>query len=159
MKRVFYIGLLLSVCALATAQTAIQLPTGETIAKAAKAARLKPKASTTSEKYGMKVRVTPTDLSNVKSSEDLAMGQVIAVVDVKGVPDLPNGRYNLFVVKLNDGWQEFLESGGRSLGSPSPSKSVQQSPASAGRPDLWSNWRPAVVGVCPIALAAAMDSA
>lgn len=90
-----------------------QSPTGEAIARAARGARLNPAASTTAEKDGMRATVTPVDLSKIKTPTDLEKGQVIAVVDVKGIPDMPDGKYNVFVVKLNDGWTEFFESGGK----------------------------------------------
>lgn len=90
-----------------------QLPTGEAIARAARGARLNPGASATAEKDGMKATITPVDLSKIKTPKDLEKGQVIAVADVKGIPDMPDGKYNVFLVKLNDGWQEFFESGGK----------------------------------------------
>jgi hypothetical protein len=114
MKRVLCLGLLLSVCGAVNSTFAQRkMPTGEEIAKSAKSAKLNSQASITSEKDGMKVTVTPMDLSKIKAPKDLEKGQVIAVVDVKGFLDLPNGKYNVFVVKSNDGWQAFFESGGK----------------------------------------------
>ena len=119
MKRVLYLGLLLSVCVVAggvnSAFAQRQIPTGEQIAKSAKSAKLNPAASITADKNGIKATVTPVDLSKIKSPKNLEKGQVIAVVDITGVPDLPDGKYNVFVVKLNDGWQELFESGGKIL--------------------------------------------
>jgi len=88
-------------------------PTGEEIARAAKAVNLNLGASATAEKDGMKVTFTPMDFSKIKTPTDLEKGQVVAVVDVKGIPELPNGKYNVFLVKSNDRWQAFFESGGR----------------------------------------------
>lgn len=90
-----------------------QKPTGHEIARAAKVAKLNRRASTTSEKDGKKVTVTPMDLSKINNLKDLEKGHVIAVIDVKGILELPDGKYNLFVAKSNDAWQAFFESGGR----------------------------------------------
>ena len=130
MKRVLFLGLLLSVCSAVNSTFAQRkMPTGEEIAKSAKSAKLNRQASATSEKDGMKVTVTPMDLSKIKTPKDLEKGQVVAVVDVKGLPDLPNGEYNLFVVKLNGGWQEIFESGGKIVGQ------AEQVEVSSTKPD------------------------
>src|SRR5690242_2955273 len=88
-------------------------PTGREIARAAKVAKLNPSASETSEKDGKKVTVTPIDLSRINNPKDLEKGYVVAVINVKGILELPDGKYNVFVAKSNDAWQAFFESGGR----------------------------------------------
>ena len=124
MKTILFLGLLLSVCTLATAQKVVprKMPTGEEIAKAAKFATLNSAAFSTTENDGIKVIVMPVDLSKVKNIKDLENGQVIAVVAFEGNPHLPDGKYNVYVVKLNDGWHEFFESGGKLFG---PAKRVE----------------------------------
>jgi len=118
-KRVLYLGLLLSIGVFSGINSTLaqrQMPTGDEIARAAKAAKLNPRDSATSKKYGMTVKVTPMDLSNINTPEDIANGQVVAVVDVKGVRDLPDGEYNVFVVKVNNVWQESFEFDGKIVG-------------------------------------------
>ena len=74
---------------------------------------MNPRASTTAEKDGKKVTVTSIDSSKIKTSKELGKGQVVAVLDVEGIPELPNGRYNVFVAKIGGHWQAFFESGGK----------------------------------------------
>lgn len=88
-----------------------QTPKGPEIERAAKSVKLSLRNSTTAERDGMKVTVTPTDLDNIKTA-DLEKGVVIAVVDAVGVPNLRNARYNVFAVKANGRWRAFLESNG-----------------------------------------------
>jgi hypothetical protein len=90
-----------------------QMPTGEEIAKAAKAAKLNSEASATAKKDGQKVTVTSMDFSKIKTPKDLEKGQVVAVIAVKGVRGLPNGKYDVFLIKTNDRWHAFFESGGK----------------------------------------------
>lgn len=90
-----------------------QMPTSEDIVRAVKAVKLNPRASTTAEKDGMKVTLTPIDFSTIKKPNLLEKGQIIAVVDVRGTPELPNGKYNVYVVKSNDGWRAFFASGSK----------------------------------------------
>lgn len=119
MKRFFAFCITILLLLVAAANLSFaqgQIPTGEQISRAAKATKLDRGSSTTAEKDGMKVTVTPADLSKIKSSKDLEKGQIVAVVDVNGIPELPNGRYNVFLLKSNDRWQSFLESGGKIAG-------------------------------------------
>lgn len=38
---------------------------------------------------------------------------VADIVDVKGTPGLPDGKYNLFIAKTNKGWRAVFESAGK----------------------------------------------
>ena len=88
-----------------------QTPTSAEIAQTAKSIKLDRSKSTTAERDGMKVTVTPTHLANVKTAQ-LEKGYVIAVIDVTGGPEAGNGRHNLFVAKSSGGWRAFLELNG-----------------------------------------------
>lgn len=114
MKKVFgSIALILVAGGVYWASAQRRMPTGEEIARAAKAGRLNPRDSATAEEGGKKIAITSMDSSKIKTSTDLEKGQVVAVIDVEGVAELPNGTYNLFLVKLNDHWQVLFESGGK----------------------------------------------
>ena len=89
-----------------------QTPTSAEIARTAKSIKLDARNSTTAERDGLKVTVTPTHLANVKPAQ-LEKGYVISVIDVAGGPDAGNGRHILFVAKFRDGWRAFLESNGK----------------------------------------------
>ena len=89
-----------------------QTPTSLEVARAAKSIKLDRRNSTTAERDGLKVTVTPANLANVKTAQ-FEKGYVIAVIDVTGGLDAGNGRHNLFVAKFRDGWRAFLESNGK----------------------------------------------
>ena len=89
-----------------------QTPTNAEIARTAKSIKLDARNSTTAERDGMKVTVTPTDLASVKPAQ-LEKGYVIAVIDVIGGPEAGNGRHNLFVARFKGSWRAFLELNGK----------------------------------------------
>lgn len=112
-QKPILVSIVLLVAAFGIALTAEgQTPKAQEIERAAKSIKLKPRDSTTAERNGMKVTVTPTDSAKSKTA-DFEKGVVIAVVDTVGVPDLPDARYNLFAVKSNGRWRAFLEANGR----------------------------------------------
>ncbi len=110
MKRILCFGLLVSSCTFAAAQKIIRtpLPTGEEITKAAEMAMLNHRASVTAEKDGKKVTVTPVDSTKTKTSQNLEKGQVVGLIDVEGIPELPNGKYVVFVRKSAGRWQAIF---------------------------------------------------
>lgn len=88
-------------------------PTGEEIARAAKTLKLDRQTTATAQERDKKVTITLADFSGVKNRGDLENGYVAGVIDVKGTPGLPDGRYNLFLLKKNQRWHALFESGGR----------------------------------------------
>lgn len=112
-QKLVFASMLLFLISCAIASTANgQTPTGREIAKAAKSLKLRPQDSTSAERDGMRVTLTPTDTSNVKIT-DMEKGFVIAVVDVVDPSGEGNGRYNLFVMKSRGHWRAFRESNGQ----------------------------------------------
>ena len=105
----------LGVFALAVCQASAKndAPTAEEIARASRSIALNAKASKTAARDGGKVTVTATDLSKLKTVAELERGQVIAVVQATGVKDLRSGKYDVYVMKRDRGWQAFFLSQGK----------------------------------------------
>ncbi len=110
-QNVIAMLVLLALCGVALTAKG-QAPIGSEIARAAKSIKLDRRNSTTAERDGLKVTVTPTKLDNVNTAQ-LEKGYIIAVIDVSGGPVPDRGRHNLFVAKLNGEWRAFLESNAR----------------------------------------------
>jgi hypothetical protein len=106
-------SLIVSVGGTSFASAQSHLPTGEQIAKAAKAARLNLAVAATAEKYGRRVTVTPIDFSKINTAKNLEKWQVIAVVDATCIPGLRNGRHDVLVARLSGQWHAFFETGGK----------------------------------------------
>lgn len=90
-------------------------PAGQEISEKAKAVKLDPANAATAERGGKKIKVTPVDLSHVKTEADLEDGQVVGVLETEVAGDetgLPPGKYHIFVAKVGDVWHAYAESGG-----------------------------------------------
>src|SRR2546425_6426298 len=78
-------------------------PSGSEIAKKAPSAVLDSENSTTGEKNGKKVKLTPAKLDQLKNEADLEAGQVIGLLETEAAGDetgLPPGKYNIFAAKV-----------------------------------------------------------
>jgi len=91
-------------------------PTGKEIADKAKAAKLDPANAIIGEKEGKKIKLTPADLSHVKTEAELEDGQMIGVLETEVAGDetpLLPGKYNLFLTKVGNDWHVYAESEGK----------------------------------------------
>lgn len=68
---------------------------------------------------GRKVKFTPTVPRPYKTEADLEDGQVVGLLETEAAGDespLAPGRYNLFLVKVENTWHVYAESEGRIMG-------------------------------------------
>jgi hypothetical protein len=90
-------------------------PSGQEIAQKAKSAKLVQEKAVTGQKKGKKIKITPADQSNLKE-EDVENGVVVAQMegDLAGdETNLPAGKHNVFLCKVNGEWKAYAESGGQ----------------------------------------------
>ncbi len=116
MKRTIPV-LLLVMCIFALPAVAArkEKPTGKEIADKAKAAKLDNANATVGEKGAKKIKLTPADLSQVKSQAEFEDGQVLGVLETEATGDetpLSPGKYNLCLAKVGNDWHIYAESGG-----------------------------------------------
>ena len=85
-------------------------PTGKEIAEKSKNIKLDKEKTVEKIHEGKKIKFTPAILDHI-SVEDLEHGQIIGILDneIKKEGKLPPGKYNLFISKVNDEWQGFVE--------------------------------------------------
>ena len=66
-------------------------------------------------KNGKKVKFTGANLDHMKSMNDLEQGEVVGVLENElagDETDLPPGKYNVFVKKVDGEWKAYAESDG-----------------------------------------------
>ncbi|MEO6526130.1 MAG: Ig-like domain-containing protein [Gemmatimonadaceae bacterium] len=90
-------------------------PAGAEIAQRARVARLDRANAALGQFAGKRISLVPADRAALTEAA-LAGGQVIGVMTTEVAGDetgLPSGTYDLFAVRLTDGWHVYAESGGR----------------------------------------------
>ncbi len=114
MKRSLW---LLIVCIIIASSAVAQRdkdPTAMEIAGRLAAIKLDTSLSVRAEQGAKRVQVTPVVAASIDGSKDLEEGRIIGVLDAQGnVDNVPNGKHNIFVTKVNDVWHAYAESGGK----------------------------------------------
>ncbi len=133
------LGLVLFLIAMPAAAARRDKPSGAEIAQKASSAVLDSENSTTGEKNGKKIKLTPANLPQGKSEAELEDGQVIGVLENEVGGDetgLPPGKYNLFLAKVGNDWHTYAESGGRIVAEAARVKVEKQSQGTRRRPEF-----------------------
>jgi len=90
-------------------------PKGSEIAEKRKKVKLDTERAIEGVKKGKKIKFTPTILPKMNSVEELEDGQVIGVLEneIEGdETDLPIGKHNIFIAKIDGEWKGFAEFNG-----------------------------------------------
>ncbi|NIM11954.1 MAG: hypothetical protein GTO45_07550 [Candidatus Aminicenantes bacterium] len=89
---------------------------GKEIREKAKKMKLDKTKVVHGKKNGKRVKFTGAKLEHVKSMKDLEQGEVVGVLDNELSGDetnLPPGKHNVFLKKVNGEWKAYAESGGK----------------------------------------------
>ena len=91
-----------------------QKPTGQEIFKKSKESKLDSDNSFETVREGKKVKFTPVKMPTINTLEDLEEGQSIGLLEYElETEKLPKGRYNVFIAKVNENWEGYLETDGQ----------------------------------------------
>lgn len=89
-------------------------PTGQEIFDKSKDSKLDSEYSFEAEREGKKVKFTPVKMPAINSLEELEDGRIIGVLENElEAEKLPKGKYNIFVAKVNENWEGYLETDGK----------------------------------------------
>lgn len=89
-------------------------PTGQEISEKSKKAKLNPEDSFEAEREGKKIKFTPAEMPTIKSLDEVEDGQVIGMLENEIESDkLPKGKFNVFIAKVQDKWEGYLETDGK----------------------------------------------
>lgn len=91
-----------------------QKPTGQEIIEKSKERKLDSENSFEAERKGKKVKFTPVEMPTINTFEEIEGGQMIGVLEYDlETEKLPKGKYNVFIAKVNENWEGYLETGGK----------------------------------------------